>query len=101
MRFHLHALLKMQDLSERYGFRFTNVFTYTEGFAEQRVYERLLESFCRSRGIGFTSLRQDFEAALRNGEQLFLREDGHFADGGARLAAMLIARQITDQRDAP
>lgn len=96
MRFHLHALLKFQDLADRHRFRFMNVFIFTEGFSEQSTYEGVLQTFCRGHGIDFLSLREEFEAAMRRGEQLFLKGDGHFSDGGSRLAAKLIAQHIRD-----
>lgn len=94
MRFHLHALRKMQDLADRHGFAFVNVFTYTGLIPHEAAYERIQDAFCRTHGIGFLSLRPAFVEAARSGETLFLEEDGHLSDNGARLAARLLAQYV-------
>lgn len=94
MRFHLHALRKIQNLAHRNRFAFVHVFTYTGHIPDEAAYERILEAFCRIHGIAFLSLRPVFERAVRNGEDVFLRGDGHLSDGGARLAAQTLAQYI-------
>jgi hypothetical protein len=96
LQFHLRTLSKIQDLAERHRFRFTHVFIYTGMSSEERVYESILKSYCEAQGIGFYSLRDGFEAAMREGDELFLRGDGHFADHGARLAARLVYRHMME-----
>jgi hypothetical protein len=100
MRFHLHALRKIQDLADRNGFQFVNVFTYTGYMPNESVYEQILEAFGRLHGITFLSLRPAFKTAVGNGQEVFLRGDGHFSDGGARLAAQVLARFV-DAHPAP
>jgi hypothetical protein len=94
VRFHLHALRKIQDLARRHGFAFVHVFAYTGQLADEARYEALLAAFCRAHGIAFVSLRPAFEAALRDGRALYLPGDGHYADGGARLAAAVLADYV-------
>jgi hypothetical protein len=94
VRFHLHALRKIQDLARRQGFAFVHVFAYTARLADEASYEALLESFCRAQGIAFLSLRPAFEAARRDGRELYLAGDGHYADAGARLAAEVLAEYV-------
>jgi hypothetical protein len=94
MRFHLHALRKIQNLADRHGFVFVNVFTYSGHMPHESAYEKILEAFCGTHGIAFLSLRPAFEQAVRNGEDVFLKADGHLSDGGARLAAQVLARYI-------
>jgi hypothetical protein len=94
MRFHLHAVRKIQNLADRNHFQVVNVFTYTGAIRDEAAYEKILEAFCRIHGIAFLSLRPAFERALRNGEDVFLKEDGHLSDAGARLAAEVLARYI-------
>ena len=90
MRFHLHALAKMQDLAQQGHFAFVNVFIWTGRFPEEPVYEGILKSFCRERGIAFLDLR-DAERTVSDHERLFLPGDGHFSDAGARWVAELLA----------
>jgi hypothetical protein len=76
-------------------FQFTHVFIYTGRWhEEERMYERILAGFCQEHGIDFYNLRDGFEVARRNGEELFLRFDGHFSDRGARLVARLLAQHM-------
>jgi lysophospholipase L1-like esterase len=100
MRFHLHALRKVQNLADRNHFQFVNVFAYTGVIRDESAYEKVLEAFCRRHGIAFLSLRPAFEGALRDGVDLFLKDDGHLADSGARLAAEALARYV-DQHPTP
>jgi hypothetical protein len=94
MQFHLHALRKMQDLADRHGFTFVNVFTYSGHILHETDYEWIQEEFCRAHGIAFLSLRPAFEEATRNGEAVFLRADGHLSDAGARLSARLLSQYV-------
>jgi SGNH hydrolase-like domain, acetyltransferase AlgX len=94
MRFHLHALRKIQNLADRHGFVFVNVFTYSGHMPHEAAYEKILEAFCGVHAIAFLTLRPAFEQAVRNGENVFLEGDGHLSDGGARLAAQVLARYI-------
>ena len=94
MRFHLHALRKIQNLADRHQFMFVNVFTYSGHLPHEAAYEKILEAFCGAHGIAFLSLRPAFEQAVRNGQEVFLKADGHLSDGGARLAAQVLARYI-------
>ncbi len=94
MQFHLQALRKIQHLADVNNFRFTNVFIYTGYVQEEPLYEGILQSFCKTQGIRFVSLRDEIERALKRGEQVFLPGDGHFSDGGSRLVARVIAEQI-------
>lgn len=94
MRFHLRALRKIQDLAGRNHFRFANIFIFTGVFEEERVYEPILKAFCEEHGITFYSLRDEFEVAIRRGEELFLKYEGHLSDAGARRVARLVASYI-------
>ena len=94
MRFHLHAVRKIQNLADQHHFQVVNVFTYTGVIPDESAYEKILEAFCRLHGIAFLSLRPAFEPALRNHADLFLKEDGHLSDAGARLVAEVLARYI-------
>ena len=90
-KFHLQALRKIQDLADTYHFKFVNIFVYTGFFRnEEDLYEQVLQAFCHKHDIEFLSLRNGFQAALENGQKLFLEGDGHFSEQGARLAAELI-----------
>jgi acetyltransferase AlgX (SGNH hydrolase-like protein) len=94
MRFHLHALQKMQALADSHHFQLVVVFTYTGAIAEELAYEKILEAFCRTARIAFLSLRPAFTSPTRSFETLFLRGDGHLSDAGARLAAEEVARYV-------
>lgn len=94
MRFHLHAVRKIQNLADQSHFQVVNVFTYTGVLRDEAAYEKILEAFCQIHGIAFLNLRPAFERALRNGADVFLKEDGHLSDAGARLAAEVLARYI-------
>jgi lysophospholipase L1-like esterase len=96
MQFHLQALRKIQHLANMYNFRFINVFIYTGLGQAEPLYEGILESFCKTQGIRFVSLRDEIERAVRRGEQVFLPQDGHFSDAGTRLVARVIAGQIQE-----
>jgi hypothetical protein len=90
MQFHLHGLLKMQDLAQRNHIQFVNVFIHTGYGQEEPIYEIILRNFCQEHNITFFNLRQGFELAIEEGQELFLQGDGHFSDTGAQLAAELI-----------
>jgi lysophospholipase L1-like esterase len=100
MRFHLRALEKIQNLADQNRFRFVNVFTYTGVIRDESAYEEILEAFCGTHGIAFLSLRPAFERALQSRSDLFLKDDGHLSDSGARLAAEVLARYV-GQHPAP
>lgn len=91
MKFHLHALRKIQDLADTYHFSFVNIFVYTGFFKnEEDLYEEILQSFCHKHDIAFLSLKNSFQAAREDGQELFLKGDGHFSEQGARLAAKVL-----------
>src|SRR5262245_1480995 len=94
MRFHLHALQKMQALADTHHFQFVVVFTYTGTIANEPAYEAILDAFCGARRIAFLSLSPAFTSPSRSQEELFLRGDGHLSDAGARLAAQEVARYV-------
>jgi lysophospholipase L1-like esterase len=94
MRFHLHALAKMQDLARQGHFTFVNVFIWTGHFAEEPIYEGILKSYCREQGIAFLDLREA-EREVNDRERLFLPVDGHFSDAGTRWVAELLAKSMT------
>jgi hypothetical protein len=94
LRFHLHALGKMQDLATRHGIAFVYVFIYTGVLADEPALEQVLSDYCAANGIAFLTLRPAIERAVRNGEGVFLPGDGHFADAGARLVARVLAEYI-------
>jgi hypothetical protein len=77
-----------------------NVFVYTGDKKEEPTYELVLREFCRRQGICFFSLKDGFEPAIKNGEQLFLQGDGHFTDRGARLAVRLIYEKYFKELEA-
>lgn len=93
MRFHLKALLKIQDIAQKNNFKFVNVFIYT-GSGEEHNYEKIMMDYCKSHGIKFLSLRDAFVSELQNGKSLFLKGDGHFSDGGATLVAKILVDYI-------
>jgi hypothetical protein len=96
MKFHLHALRKIRDLADTNHFKFVNIFVYTGFFRhEEDIYENILLSFCHRHGIAFLSLRNDFQAALEDGQKLFLKGDGHFSEQGARLVARVIITMMS------
>jgi hypothetical protein len=96
MRFHLHALRKIQNLADRHGFVFVNVFTYSGHMPHEAAYEKILEAFCGVHAIAFLTLRPAFEQAVRNGEDVFLKGDGYLSDGGARLLGGAQGRGVRD-----
>ncbi len=98
MRFHLYALKKIQNLSEKNGFHFVNVFIHTGVSYPDReeIYENILEDYCRTQGIHFYNLKDDTKLAMARGEELFLKYDGHFTDRGARVVAGALAQVIQD-----
>jgi hypothetical protein len=101
MRFHLHALRKMQDLAATYHFQLVVVFTYTGVISGELAYEAILQAFCGTERIAFLSLRPAFTSSpSRNVETLFLAGDGHLSDAGAQLAAEELARYV-QQHPAP
>ena len=101
MRFHLHALRKMQDLAARHRFQFVVVFTYTGVISGELAYEAILRAFCGMERIAFLSLRPAFTSSpSRHVETLFLAGDGHLSDAGAQLAAEELARYV-QQHPAP
>ena len=93
MRFHLHALAKMENLAERSHFAFVNVIIWTGHFAEERVYADVIGSFCRDHAIASFNL-EDEERGVGDREQLFLPGDGHFSARGARWVAEVLARYM-------
>jgi hypothetical protein len=102
MRFHLYALLKMQDLGERNHFEFVNVLIWTGRFPdEEPVYVEVLESFCREHGIAFYNLREAERVLDGDSSALFLPGDGHFSALGARWVAMLLASRICEGHVVP
>ncbi len=97
MKFHLHALHKIQNLANTHQFKFVNIFVYTGFFRdEEDIYENILRFFCHDHGIAFFSLRNEFQIALKNGQELFLKGDGHFSEQGARLVAWVISQKFLD-----
>lgn len=96
MRFHLKALLKIQDIANRNNFKFINVFIYTgyPGGHEEQIYENIMSDFCKSHDINFLNLRDSFASELKDEKTLFLKGDGHFSDEGATLAAKIVADYI-------
>jgi lysophospholipase L1-like esterase len=96
MRFHLHALRKIQDLADQRRFTFVNVFTHTGWLPDEPAYERILTAFSRSHDVAFLSLGPAFERGRQNGADPFLKGDGHLSDAGARLAAEALARYIAE-----
>jgi hypothetical protein len=97
MLFHLHTLKKMQDIANKNNFIFINVFIYTgrlESWGEEAVYGKILEEFCQEQGIYFYNLRNDFAKPLSEGKEIFLKNDGHFTDYGARVVAESLSHHI-------
>lgn len=95
MRFHLKALLKIQDIADKNNFKFVNVFIYTSLIEEEeQTYENIMSGFCKSHDINFLNLRDSFVSELENEKTLFLKGDGHFSDEGAALAAKIVADYI-------
>jgi hypothetical protein len=95
MRFHLHALLKMQNLASRNGIDLVNVFIPTGGFRdEEPLYRRILESFCREHGIRFYDLGDGFARAPIRHSRMILPHDGHFSDAGSDVVADLLAAYV-------
>lgn len=101
MKCHLHALRKIQDLADTYHFKFVNIFLYT-GFYENEedIYEQIFQSFCHKHGIAFLSLRDAFQAAFDDGQELLLKVDGHLSEQGARLAAKVLFALINEWRSS-
>jgi hypothetical protein len=93
MRFHLHALRKIQNISEMNHFHFVNVFIYG-GVSypdPEAIYENIIENFCNEYQIQFYNLKDDIIRAMAQGKEVFLKRDGHFTDEGARVVAYAIA----------
>jgi hypothetical protein len=99
MRVHLRALLKIQDLARRHGFRFVHVFIATGGAGlEEPVYARILAAFCREHGIAYYDLGEVMERERADRAKLTLRGDGHFSDLGGRWVARLLAGYVRSGR---
>jgi hypothetical protein len=92
MRVHLRALLKMQDLARRHGFRLVHLFLATGKVGdEEPVYARMLAAFCRKHGIVHYDLGEVMQREQADRAQLTLRGDGHLSDLGGRWVARLLA----------
>jgi hypothetical protein len=96
MRFHLRALLKIQDLTRRGGADFVNVFIPTRGFRDQEpYYEKILRNFCAENGIKYYNLEDGFRRSGLNRASVTLKDDGHLSDLGARVVARLLFSYVT------
>ncbi len=91
MKFHLKALLKIKNLSEKNKFKFTYVFIYT-GLPYDDLFLHILKIFCENNKINFLNMKSIFENAQINGDEIFLPRDGHFTSQGAYVTAEALAR---------
>jgi hypothetical protein len=99
MRVHLRALLKIQDLARRHGFRFVHLFIATgEPGGEEPVYARMLAAFCREQGIVHYDLGEVMARERVDRSKLTLRGDGHLSDLGGRWVARLLADYVRSGR---
>lgn len=99
MRFHLHALRKIQDLSARNNAVLVHMFIPTGGFREQEpVYEQVIRSFCAQAGILFYDLNEGFSKSGVSRARLILKGDGHWSDRGAEIVARLLAAYMKTGR---
>jgi hypothetical protein len=94
MQFHLYALRKIQNLADTDHFRFVHVFIYTGMAKKELIYEKILRTFCKTQGIGFFSLKENFQVAIKQNNKLFLEGDGHFSDTGARITAQVLYEEF-------
>jgi lysophospholipase L1-like esterase len=101
LRFHLHALRKMQDLADRNAFALVQVFIDTGWLPDEAALEETLTSFSAANRLAFLSLRPVLGRALQDGEGVFLTGDGHFSDLGARLVARALAGYVADHPAGP
>jgi lysophospholipase L1-like esterase len=95
--FHLDAVKKMHLIATENNIIFTNVFIYTgqKHYAkEESVYEKEIQYFCQTHNIPFLNLHEIFNKKMKEGEMLFLENDGHFSPQGAQLAAKVLASYI-------
>jgi lysophospholipase L1-like esterase len=95
MNFHLDAVKKMNLIAAENNIIFTNVFIYTGSYVqEEPVYEKIIQDFCRDNKIPFLNLHDIFDNKMKEGEKLFLDNDGHFSAQGAQLVAKVLASYI-------
>jgi hypothetical protein len=99
MKFHLRALLKMQDLTKRGGADFVNIFIPTRGFRDQEpYYEQILRNFCAENGITYYNLEDGFRQSGLNRASVSLPGDGHLSNLGAHVVARLLFSYVTTGR---
>ena len=96
MKFHLHALLKMQNLAQQHNMTLIHIFIYTGMNKEANIYKKILSLFCQKHLISFFSLEDGFKDAINRKQDVFLTQnnDGHFSQQGAELAAKLVAQYL-------
>ena len=92
MRFQLHALRKIQFLSQQSAFDWGFVYIYT-GQLYDDLYEEIIGKFCKIEGIKYLNLRNAYEAEKHSG--LFLPNDGHFAPQGAYVTARALLEHFS------
>ncbi|MGH7898814.1 MAG: hypothetical protein ACREQQ_12740 [Candidatus Binatia bacterium] len=96
MRFHLRALLKIQDLAKRGGANFVHAFIPTRGFRDQEpYYESILRNFCAENGIEYYNLEEGFNRAGVSRGSIMLPGDGHLSNLGAHVVAKLLFSYVT------
>ena len=91
MRFQLHALKKIQFLSQQDAFNWGFVYIYT-GQQYDEIYEEIFGEFCKIEGIEYMDLQDTYEA--RKQSRLFLPNDGHFAPLGAYVTAQALSEHF-------
>lgn len=92
MRFQLHALKKIQFLSQQDTFNWGFVYIYT-GQQYDQIYEEIFGEFCKIEGIEYLDLRDTYEAGKYS--RLFLPNDGHFAPKGAYVTAQALSEHFS------
>ena len=94
---HARFYLKTCDGNARARTMFERAIERDPNYAD--AWARLGWTYLRDIGNGCTddrdgALARGFEAARREGRELYLAGDGHYADGGARLAARVLAEYV-------
>jgi hypothetical protein len=90
-RFQVKGFRQMQRVAQQDGFKLAVIYFATiQEFDE--VFDGLFQKACRAEGITYVSLRDYYRQREAEGVTLFLKNDGHLNDTGARATAEELLR---------
>ena len=99
-RFQLKGFRQMQQLAQYDGFKLAVIYFAThEAFDE--IFDALFQKSCLAEGIPYVSLRDYYRQRRAEGVDLFLKNDGHLTDAGARATAVELLRLFPELRSDP